>query len=41
MFNQTTERIWKQFGLLESLSNKLFIGTIFAYPDLVENVNLD
>ena len=40
-FSQTTERISKRFGPLESLSNKLSICTAFAYPDLVENVNFD
>jgi len=41
IFSQTTERIWKRFGPLESLSNKLHISTEFAYPDLMENVNFD
>jgi len=41
IFRQTTERTWKWFGPLEFLSNKLSVGTIFAYPDLVENVNFD
>ena len=41
IFNRTTERIWKQFVLLESLSNKIFIVTGFAYPDLVENVTFN
>jgi len=41
IFSQTTETIWKRFGPLESLSNKLSIGTGFTHTDLVENVNFD